>query len=155
MPRAAVCLLLAAAALAGCGGKQSAAPTASTSASPDPAACATLERNIALVSQLVSASVEVMTQSVHPQQLARRAGETRRNLAYAASVLARQQVPSSLGPAKRQLVAGLRAFAADFGRAQKAVARNDLQAAAFALVDRPALAKVKAATRSIDRACRR
>jgi hypothetical protein len=153
MPRAAVFLLLVAVPLAGCGGKKSAAPANTTIATVHPASCADLERNIALVSQLVSGSVELMTQSVHPKQLAKRAGDTRRNLAYAANVLAQEQVPPSLEPAKRQFVAGLRAFSADFGRAQKAVERNDLRTAAVALVDRPALAKVKAATRAIDRAC--
>jgi hypothetical protein len=47
----------------------------------------------------------------------------------------------------------LRDFAADFGRAQRAVQRDDLRAASQALVDRPALAKVTEATRAIDRAC--
>jgi len=154
MPRVAVfLLLLAAVALAGCGGSKKAATTDSTVATPDPGACAAVEHNIALVSQLVSGSVELMTQSVHPKQLAKRAGDTQRNLLYAANVLAQQSVPSSLEPAQRQLVAGLRAFAADFGRAQKAVERNDLPTAARDLVDRPALAKVQAATRTIDRAC--
>jgi hypothetical protein len=153
MSRAAVVVLLLAVAAAGCGGKKHAAPAGTTTAATDPASCARLERNIALVSQLISGSVELMTQSVHPKQLAKRAGDTQRNLAYAADVLAREQVPASLEPAKRQFVAGLRAFSADFGRAQQAVARNDLRTAALALVDRPALAKVKAATRTIDRAC--
>lgn len=153
MSRAAVVLVLLAVVATGCGGKKHAAPADSTTAASDPAACAQLEHNVALVSQLISGSVELMTQSVHPKQLAKRAGDTRRNLAYAANVLAQEQVPPSLEPAKRQFVAGLRAFSADFGRAQKAVERNDLRTAAVALVDRPALAKVKAATRTIDRAC--
>ena len=54
-----------------------------------------------------------------------------------------------------QLVFGLRQFAADFGRAQRSAARNDLATAATQLVDRPALANVTAATQAIDRACGR
>ena len=53
----------------------------------DIAACDELETKIGIVSQLVSSSVEVMTQSVHPKQLAKRAGATRDNMLYAAHVL--------------------------------------------------------------------
>jgi len=160
------------AALAGCGGHSSGAPpattapatttqAATTTAPPPPAlspataaACSQLETNIRIVSQLVSTSVEVMTQSTHPQELATRAGNASKNLLYSARVLSQIDVPSELVRPRNQLVVGLRAFGADFGRAQTAVGRNDLAAAAQDLVDRPALAKVRAATAAIDRACR-
>lgn len=147
----------AAAALGGCGGKSS-APTTSSTAPPlsasDAAACNQLETNIRAVSQVVSSSVEAMTQSLHPKQLARRTGYAERNLLYSAKVLSQISVPSSLAEPQRQLVAGLRRFAGDFGRAQKSVARNDIPTAARQLVDRPALAEVRAATTKIDRVCR-
>jgi PBP1b-binding outer membrane lipoprotein LpoB len=167
MRRPAVLLLLAIA-LAGCGGGKAAAPPApattagtTTAAAPKPftsvldiAACNELETKIRIVSQLVSSSVEVMTQSVHPKQLAKRAGDTRDNLLYASHVLAQIVVPKSLVQAQQNLTAGLRQFAADFGRAQTSVRHNNIARAAQQLVDKPALAKVSEATGTIDRACR-
>jgi hypothetical protein len=147
-------------ALAGCGGKTSAPPTttivsaAPTLTSPaNIAACNRLEANIRNVSLLVSSSIEVMTQSLHPKQLAKRTGDAQKNLLLSASVLSLIEVPKSLVPARKQLVAGLQRFAADFGRAKKSVRRNDIATAARQLVDRPALTQVKAATQTIDRAC--
>jgi hypothetical protein len=160
-----------AAALAGCGGHSSSAqpettapattpavppapPPPPTLTSPaDQAACNALETNIRIVSQLISSSVEVMTQSIHPKQLATRTANTEKNLLYSAHVLSQLAVPSALVQPRNQLVEGLREFGADFGRAQKSVARDDLAAAARQLVDRRALAKVTASTSAIDRAC--
>jgi hypothetical protein len=167
MRRSALLLALALA-LAGCGGGKTAAPvttatSAGTTTAPAPkpftsvldiAACNELEAKIPIVSQLVSSSVEVMTQSVHPKQLAKRAGDTRDNLLYAAHVLAQIVVPKSLVQAQQNLTGGLRQFAADFGRAQTSVRHNNIARAARQLVDKPALAKVTAATGTIDRACR-
>ena len=130
------------------------APSAPTLTSQnDLAECNELESNIRIVSQLVSSSVDEITHSRHPKDLARHTGATRRNLLFAASVLTSIEAPRSLVPAKRQLVAGLRLFAADFGRAQISVEHDDIAKAAQQLVDRPALAKVTAATQKIDRAC--
>lgn len=150
-------------ALAGCGGNTSApppagvtttAPTAPTlTSASDLAACNELETNIRIVSRLISGSVEMMTQSLHPKELAKRTGETQRNLLVSASVLALIGAPRSLVPSQKRLVAGLQRFAADFGRAQQSVTRNDIAKAAQQLVDRPALAKVTAAAHKIDRAC--
>jgi hypothetical protein len=154
-------------ALAGCGGKTTtrtvtktvpastttapAAPTLTSAA--DRAACSELETNIRIVSQLISGSVAALTHSIHPKQLAKRTGDTQKNLLFAANVLASIGTPPSLLTARGQLVLGLRQFAADFGRARKSVARNDLATAAGQLVDRPALANVTAATQAIDKAC--
>jgi hypothetical protein len=139
--------------LAGCGGKNKAAPTTTRAAPVDAAACSQLEGYIRLVSELVSSSVEAMTQSTRPKELARRTGATQRNLAVAADALERLQLPPSLDQARRQLVRGLRLFSADFGRARASVARGDLATAAQQLVDRQALTLVKDATAKIDRAC--
>ena len=120
-------------ALAGCGGKTAtrtvtttvpasttpapAAPTLTSAA--DLAACNELETNIRIVSQLISGSVEALTHSLHPKQLAKRTGDTQKNLLFAANVLASIDAPPSLVPARGQLVVGLRQFAADFGRAKR------------------------------------
>jgi predicted small lipoprotein YifL len=151
-------------ALAGCGGKQAApppppppttAPAAPTLTSvSDRAECAALETKIRAVSQLVSASVELMTQSVHPPELARRTGDTQRNLIYAATVIELMRVPDPLTSSRRRLVLGLRRFAGDFGRAKRSVEHGDIATAAQQLVDRPALTEVSAAAKKIDRACR-
>ena len=103
-------------ALAGCGGKEaSVTPTTTAPARPSPtltspsdrAQCAELESRLGLVSQVVSGSVELMTRSLHPNELAQRTGEAEQNLLYAASVLELMRVPRSLASARRQLVVGV------------------------------------------------
>ena len=152
MMRLACCLLLVAV-VAGCGGKHEKAAPATTAAPVDVASCNQLEGYIRLVSQVVSGSVEAMTQSTHPNVLARRTAATQRNLATAADVLGRLGVAPSLDAARNQLIRGLRLFSADFGRAAASVRRNDLPTAARQLVDRRALTLVSHATARIDRAC--
>lgn len=147
------CYLLLAVLLAGCGGKQKAASPTTTATPVDTAACNQLEGYIRLVSQVISGSVEVMTQSTHPKELAQRTAATQRNLTTAANVLERLSLPPGLDAARRQLVRGLRLFSADFGRARVSVARDDLATAARQLVDRRALTLVSDATAKIDRAC--
>ena len=152
-------------ALTGCGAKQAAAPPPTTTAprptaaastltsASDRAMCAELETKLRLVSQVVSGSVELMTQSLHPKELARRTGQAQRNILYAAGALELMRVPDPLATARRNLVLGLKSFAADFGRAKASVANGDIAAAAEQLNDRASLAKVAGATRRIDRAC--
>jgi len=160
----AVSAIALAAAIAACAGKTTAEPTPSTTAAQtvaaptltsdaDRATCQRLEGTIRFVSQLVSTGVDSMTQSVHPKELAKRTGDAKRNLLYAASLLSLLAAPEPLVRAKHQLVVGLRQFAADFGRAQRSVARNDIANAARQLADPQALAKVRVAARRIDRDC--
>ena len=151
-------------ALTGCGGKEATAPpppppttTAPTqptlTSAADRAMCAELETKIRLVSQVVSGSVELMTQSLHPKELAQRSGEAQQNVLYAAGALELMRVPAPLSTARRNLVVGLRSFGDDFGRAKTAVAHGDIAGAAQQLRDPAALGKVAAATKQIDRAC--
>jgi hypothetical protein len=152
-------VLALAAALAGCGGKASAPPPAATTQGPPPlsatdrAACANLESTIRIVSRLVSGSVDLITESSSPKQLARRTREGERHLLYAARVLAAIPAPQPAAAAQRRLVAGLRRFAVDLGRAQRSVGRGDIAGAARQVADRQALAEVQAATTEIDRVC--
>jgi len=157
--------------LAGCGGKQAAdVPSTTTAASPPPptttaplpptltsasdrAMCAELETKIRLVSQVVSGSVEMMTQSLHPAELARRTGQAQQNIAYAAGALELMRVPAPLRTARRNLVVGLNSYAADFGKAKASVASGDIATAAQQLVDRPAFAQISSAAKKINRAC--
>jgi len=154
--------------LAGCGEKHTTAapsppPTtaAATTAPPattltsaeDRASCAVLVTKLRAVSQLISGSVELMTQSLHPPELAKRTGDTQRNLLYAAANLELMRVPDPVARSRRRLVLGLRRFAGDFGRAKRSVERGDLAKAAQQLVDRAALAEVSAAAKTIDRDC--
>jgi hypothetical protein len=149
--------LALAAALAGCGGT-SATPTATTArptitSAADRAICAVLESNVRTVSELVSGTATLVTQSLHPKQLARRTGQAKQELQVAADALATVEAPTSLVPARNGLVRGLREFAADLGRARQAVLRNDLAAASQELTDQRALMDMTSATRTIDRTC--
>jgi hypothetical protein len=139
--------------LAGCGGESSAPPAATAGASGR-AGCAELESKVRAVSRLMTASADLVTESLHPEALARRTGETERNLRYAAGVVAAVPTAPSLEPAHRQFVAGLRRFAADFGRARRSVQQGDIAGAAEELSDAAALAQLKRATTRIDRICR-
>src|SRR3954447_4695364 len=100
-------------ALAGCGGKSKPSPTTAPQ-SVDAASCNQLEGYIRLVSQVISTSVQEMTQSVHPKQLAARTGATQRNLARAPNVIERFQLPPTLDQPRTRLVRELRLFGADF-----------------------------------------
>ena len=169
------CVLAAAGLLAGCGGKSSspppatdtnaAAPTTTTTrtqtfpsgpvftSASDVAACAELERTIQTVSQFVGSSTEAITQAVHPAQLAKLTGNAQQSLIYSAKVIALVDAPKALVPAQRQLISGLRLFAADFGRAKASTANGDIAAAAQQLVDRRALGMIQASTKKIDKLC--
>lgn len=155
--------------LAGCGGNKQAVATQPTVTTAPPrttttvpptlttaserAACAVLQSKVRDIAAIVSGSVELMTQSLHPAELARRTGDTQRNLLLAAGSLDLMRVPPQLDTARRRLVIGLQSFAGDFGRAKAAVARNDMAAAARQLTDPRSLSNVSAATKRLNRLC--
>jgi hypothetical protein len=138
---------------AGCGGgthqpATTAKPLAGT------VACQELELDVQFISQLISNNVEAITHSIHPKQLAHRTGVAHQSLLVAARLVERFRAPAALVHARAQLIDGLQRYAADFGRAQHSVAKNDLATASEQLVDPQALEEVKAATKEIDRHCR-
>ena len=72
----------------------------------------------------------------------------------AARLVKRFQAPPSLAHARAQLIDGLTLYAADFGRARRAVLKNDMAMASRQLTDPGALGEVKEATKVIDHICR-
>ena len=171
-----VCLTLAAAALlAGCGGKKSAAPSTAPTVPPvatttpttaptvtlpptvtsaaDLAACLELMQNLRIVSALMSQSTEQITQALHPKDLAVKTRNSQKSMLYAAKVLALVDAPPSLTQAQAQLVGGMRRFAADFGRAARATEKGDILKASQELHDGVALTALRASTAKITRAC--
>jgi hypothetical protein len=152
----AVAAFLAVAALvAGCGGgtHKAAAPT-TTAPRVSTVACGEVELDVQFISQLISNQIEAMANSLHPKQLAKRTGVAQQSLLVAARLVKRFHAPPSLVRARAQLVDGLQLYAADFGRARRSVAKNDMATASQQLADPVALAEVKEATKAIDRACR-
>jgi hypothetical protein len=168
------CLLVLAGLGAGCGSKSAAPPTTTQAAPPattqppatttfpagpvftsasDVAACAELERTIQNVSQLVSTSTEAITQALHPAQLAKLTGNAQQSLVYSAKVIEIVDAPKPLVGSQRQLVQGLRMFAADFARAKRSTANGDIAQAASQLLDPPALRKIQVSAQRIDKLC--
>jgi hypothetical protein len=153
---AAAATLAVASIAAGCGGAKhtpTATPPATTTGLSTAAACSEAELDVRFISQLIGNTVEAMTNSLHPKQLARRTGVGRQSLLVAVRLMERFKAPPSLTHARTQLVDGLRRYAADFGRAQRSLEQNDVAKASRQLTDRAALAEVRAATAAIDRAC--
>jgi hypothetical protein len=172
-----LCLVLAAAVLlAGCGGTKASPTTAppvsvptttaaqttaaqTTTAGPtltsaaDIAACLELARNLKAVSTMTQSSVDYVTQSLHPKQLAQRVGTTVGQLRYGAQVMSLTPVPRSLEPARAQLVAGLRRFANDFARAQKYFRVSDMASGAAAVNDPQAVAQITTASHLMTKGC--
>ena len=139
-------------ALAGCGGKTKAAPSTTHAAPVDAAACAQLEGYVRLVSQVISSSVEAMTQSTRPKQLA--PGRSQR------SGTCTQRRTCSSGPSFRSPSSSRRgswragcALRRRLRPCERLGRPRGSRAAAQQLVDRPALTLVKDATAKIDRAC--
>jgi hypothetical protein len=151
---AAACLAVAAL-IAGCGdGMHPAAAPTTTTPPVAAAACGEVVLDVQFISQLISNNVEAMANSIHPKQLAERTGTAQQSLLVAARLVERFQAPPSLAHARAQLIHGLQLYAADFGRARRAVLKKDMANASQQLTDPVALGEVKEATKAIDHACR-
>jgi hypothetical protein len=142
--------------VAGCG-KDAGTSKASVShpaANPaKPATCAQLYARLQQVTVGISASSELIANSVDPQQLSQRIAAEEKELSQSADFMSAMQAPAALAPADRQLVAALRAFSADFARAKGPAARGDFQAAVTAMGDNTTVQKIIAASAAIEKAC--
>jgi TolA-binding protein len=170
-PVAAAAAVLAAATLAACTGTPAGTPAAgpalstATSAAPstgviaidpaDRAACASLFARLQRVTAAIDGSSELIAQSVSAQDLSQRIAVEQVQLERSAQLMTQEPVPAPLADADRRLVAALRGFAADFGRARVPAARGDFQAAAQAMTDPPLVQRILDAAKTIEDACRR
>jgi hypothetical protein len=137
--------------VAGCGGGKH--DPAATTRPVSAVACGEVVLDVRFISQLISNNVESMAHSLHPKQLARRTGTAQQGLLVAVRLVKRFHAPPQLARPRAQLVDGLRRYAADYGRARRAVLKDDMATASQELADPTALAEVKKATKTIDRIC--
>jgi TolA-binding protein len=174
-PVAAAAAVLGAATLAACTGTPAGAPAAgpalstatstATSTAPstgvvaidpaDRAACASLFARLQRVTAAIDGSSELIAQSVSAQDLSQRIAVEQVQLERSAQLMTQEPVPAPLAEADRRLVAALRGFAADFGRARVPAARGDFRAAAQAMTDPPLVQRILDAAKTIEDACRR
>lgn len=166
------CVLVTAALLAGCGSKADSPPSATATAtaaaakktptpSPEPAltsasdvaACGQLEQAVQAVSQLVGHTTEGITQAINPKQLASRVGTAQQSLLDSAKLIKLVDAPKPLAGSQRQLVQGLRMFAADFGRGKVTAATGDMAKATEQLTDEKALRQIQVSAKRIDDLC--
>lgn len=160
-----VAALVLTAAVGGCGkagntGQMPAAGSPSRSApgkvtisAADRPACAQLLARLQQVSTAISASSELIANSVNKQQLSQRIAAEAKRLRQSAGLMSEGPIPVPLAAADRQLVTALRAFGDDFLRAKSPAKRGDFQAAVDAMSDRSAVQKIIKASTTIENAC--
>jgi hypothetical protein len=105
------------------------------------------------VSATVSATSELLTNSLGSQQLANGIAIEEGQLRQSAQLMASAPVPATLAATNRQLVAALSAMAADFARAKAPAARGDFAAASQAMTDQTAVQQIVDASQKIEAAC--
>jgi transglutaminase/protease-like cytokinesis protein 3 len=141
---AVVALMLA----AGCASTR---PSASSSSGK--ASCAELYTRLQQVSATVSATSELLTNSLGSQQLSNGIAVEEQQLRQSAQLMASAPVPDTLTATNRQLVSALQAMAADFARAEEPAARGDFEAASQAMTDQAAVQHIVDASQKIEAAC--
>ncbi|WP_203920725.1 hypothetical protein [Rugosimonospora africana] len=119
----------------------------------DRTACAELLRRLTQVTQTISASSELLTNSLDRQQLSQRIADETTRLRQAADLMAQGSVPPRLVAADRDLVAALHAFADDFNRAAGAAKQGDLSTAAGAMNDEATVRRIVEASQTIEETC--
>jgi hypothetical protein len=160
-PTAGLALLIAATA-AGCGSaRQAHAPTTTiartrtlTIAPGERPACAVLFARLQRVTTALQTSSSLIAHSLNKQQLGRRIAIEQVQLERSAALMSGGPIPTALVVADRRLVAALRAFARDFGRAKTAAGRGDFRAAAAAMGDAAVVQRILSASKTIEGACR-
>ena len=101
----------------------------------------------------ISASSELIANSVDKQQLGQRIAAEASQLRRAADLMAQGPVPAPLVKADRDLVAALRTFADDFDRAKDAAGRGDYRGAVDAMRDEPTVQRIVDASQTIEDSC--
>lgn len=136
-----VVLVLALTGVSGCG------------SSPATVSCAQLTGRLQQVTQVLGTSSELIANSVNPQQLSQRIATEQEALRQSASFMGSVRPPAAVAAADRRLVAALRAFSADFGRAAGPAARGDFQAATADMGDKPVVQQILSASKAIQEGC--
>ena len=105
------------------------------------------------MSATVSATTELLTNSLGSQQLSQGIAIEEEQLRQSAQLMASAPVPDTLTATNRQLVAALQTMAADFARAKGPAARGDFAAASQAMTGQTAVQQVVDASQKIESAC--
>jgi hypothetical protein len=145
----------------GCGPREGSAASGSPApsgkvaiAAADRPACTRLLGNLEQVTHTLNASSELIASSLDKQQLAVRIAGEVSQLQLAAALMAQGPVPAPLAAADRDLVAGLRTLADDYGRASTAASAGDLRTAVAEMTDEATVQRIVAASTTIEASCR-
>ena len=157
--------LVLTAAVAGCGRAGNTGQTSATGSPSRPAhgkvtisaadrpACTQLLARLQQVALAISASSELIANSLNKQELSQRIAAEATRLRQSAELMGEGPVPVPLTAADRQLVTALQAFGDDFARAKSPASRGDFQAAVDAMGDKSAVQKIIGASTTIQHAC--
>jgi hypothetical protein len=124
-----------------------------TISAADRPACAQLLARLQQVALAISASSELIANSVDKEQLSERIAAEATRLRQSAELMGEGPVPVPLAAADRRLITALRAFGDDFVRAQSPARHGDFQAAVEAMADKSAVQQIVGASSTIQRAC--
>jgi hypothetical protein len=119
----------------------------------DRPACAQLIGRLQRVTQAISASSELIANSLDKRQLRERIATEETQLRRSAELMSEGRIPAPLAQADRHLVTALRTFSADFAQAKGPAGRGDFQAAVDAMGDKPVVQQIVAASATIQAAC--
>ncbi|HZE51065.1 MAG TPA: hypothetical protein VE074_15945 [Jatrophihabitantaceae bacterium] len=115
--------------------------------------CGELYARLQQVTAALNASSELIANSLGTQQLSEGIAVEEDQLRQSARLMASAPVPAELAATNDRIVTALRAMTADFARAKAPAARGDFQAAAEAMTDRAAVARIVDASSAIEAAC--
>jgi hypothetical protein len=162
--RIAVLLALALVACGGSADKPDATATPATTRTPvasaptvapqDQPACDALYARLQRVGTALSASSELLTQSLNPKELSGKIATEQAQLERSATLMDAAVVPAPLAADNRKLVKALRRYAHDFAGARAPARKGDFQAAAQAMTDQDAVNAILAAAKAIEATCR-